>query len=329
MSEKPKISMYWAASCGGCEIALLNINERILDLDANFDLVFCPCIMDVKKRNVEKMPDRAIDITFFNGAIRNEENEEMAHLLRKKSKTLIAFGSCSHEGCIPGLSNLFSCERHMKTIYLNNPSTENPQETLPQTETNVPEGKLRLPGFYNRVKTLSQVTEVDYSLPGCPPESHQVWNVIEGLINGTPLPKKGGILGAGNSSVCDECELKRKDKKINRFYRTYEVIPDGENCLLDQGIICMGIATRDGCGALCPQVNMPCTGCYGPPEGVFDQGAKMTSALGSIIDIGEPKGLTEEELIDRIDAILDAVPDYVGTFNKYSLANSILKGSRG
>lgn len=36
---KPKFAMYWAASCGGCEIAALNTHEKILDLDANFEIV--------------------------------------------------------------------------------------------------------------------------------------------------------------------------------------------------------------------------------------------------------------------------------------------------
>ncbi len=88
----------------------------------------------------------------------------------------------------------------------------------------------------------------------------------------------------------------------------------------------MGIATRSGCGALCPKVNMPCTGCYGPPEGVFDQGAKMVAALGSIIDIGDVKGLTEDEINKRVDEVITSIPDFAGTFYKYSLPGSILKG---
>lgn len=303
MSEKPKLSMYWASSCGGCEIALLNINEKILDVDAHFDFVFCPCLLDTKKKDVEAMPNGCIAITLFNGVIRTEENNEMAHLLRKKSQLLIAFGSCSYEGCIPALGNLYSGQDHLKTVYLNNPSIDNPEGIIPKPVTEVPEGKLHIPAFYDRVKTLAQVTDVDYFIPGCPPEPHQIWNVIEMIIQGKPLPSKGSVIGAGRSTVCDECEKKKEDKKIERFYRIYEIIPDKEKCLLEQGIICIGIATRDGCGALCLKVNMPCTGCYGPPEGVLDQGAKMVAALGSILDLGDKKGVTEEE-ITKIQPIL-------------------------
>ena len=97
----------------------------------------------------------------------------------------------------------------------------------------------------------------------------------------------------------------RNNKTITQFYRTYEIDPGPRACLLEQGIVCMGIATRDGCGALCPQVNMPCTGCYGPPEGVRDQGAKMVSALGSVLDFGELQGTSEEQIAGKTDAAIE------------------------
>ncbi|MFH1028511.1 MAG: NADH:ubiquinone oxidoreductase, partial [Pseudomonadota bacterium] len=45
MPDKPKLAIYWAASCGGCEIAVVNLHEKILDVDAVLDLMFCPCLM--------------------------------------------------------------------------------------------------------------------------------------------------------------------------------------------------------------------------------------------------------------------------------------------
>ncbi len=85
---------------------LLNIGEHILTVDDVFDIAFFPCIADFKVEDVKAYPDGYIDLCLFNGAIRNSENEEMAQLLRKKSKVLVAFGSCAYEGCIPALSNL-------------------------------------------------------------------------------------------------------------------------------------------------------------------------------------------------------------------------------
>jgi len=102
---KGKLALYWAASCGGCEIAVLGINEKILDVANAFDIVLWPCVIDAKVRSIELMEDKSIDLCFFNGAIRTSEQEYMARLMRQKSKALIAFGSCAHEGCIPGLAN--------------------------------------------------------------------------------------------------------------------------------------------------------------------------------------------------------------------------------
>ncbi|MHB1546641.1 MAG: NADH-quinone oxidoreductase subunit B family protein [bacterium] len=325
MTGKPKISMYWAASCGGCEIAFVNINEKIIDVDADFDFMFCPCLLDTKKQEIKELPDESIFITFFNGGIRTEENEEMAHLLRKKSKILIAFGSCAYEGCIPGLANLSSREELFKTVYIDNPSIDNPAGVLPVPESEVPEGMLEIPRFYDTLRTLSQVVEVDYFIPGCPPEPKQIWKVIELVLSGAPLPPRKSVIGAGMSSVCEECDRKKSEKKVEKFFRNYEIIPEKEKCLLEQGLICMGIATRDGCGALCPKVNMPCTGCYGPPEGVLDQGAKMVSALGSIMDIDGIKGLSDEKIIEKINSTIESIPDPAGLFYKYSLADSMLK----
>jgi len=325
MPGKPKLSMYWASSCGGCEISLVNLHEKILEVDKHFDFVFCPCLLDTKYGDVEAMEDGSIAVTLFNGAIRTSENEEMAHLLRKKSQLLIAYGSCASGGCIPALSNLSTRAGHMRTNYLDSPSLDNPTGVIPQTVTIVPEGELELPAFFETVKTLSQVVDVDYFVPGCPPESHQLWAVIESVIEGKPLPPRHSALGAGHSTVCDECGKKRTDKSISQFRRPYEFIPDPSQCLLEQGLVCMGVATRDGCGALCPAVNMPCSGCYGPPAGVGDVGAKMLAALGSVLDLGDCKGLTEQQVSEKADAILAGIPDPAGTFYRYSLASSLLR----
>jgi len=325
---KPKLAMYWGASCGGCEISVLNIHEHILVVDEVFDIVFFPCIADFKYHHVESYPDKHIDVCLFNGAIRNSENEEMAHLLRKKSKILVAYGSCAYEGCIPALSNLTTKDATFNKVYFDNPTIDNPDRILPQTSTDMPEGVLTLPTFYHTVKSLDQVVDVDYYLPGCPPEPPQVWAVLQvivgALLEGKPLPPAGSIVGAGIKAVCDECEREKQEKTIDRFYRPYQIVPDPDKCLLEQGLICLGIATREGCGALCPTVGMGCRGCYGPPEGVIDQGAKMLSALASVIDAGD-ETMEDDELEHKIQAVIDTIPDPAGTFYRFSMAHSILR----
>jgi F420-non-reducing hydrogenase small subunit len=326
--SKPKFAMYWAASCGGCEIAVLNIGDKILAVDENFDVVFWPCAADFKYDDVRGYPDGYIDLCLFNGAIRTSENEEMAHLLRQKSKVLVAFGSCAYEGCIPALSNLTTVEATFRAAYLDSPSTVNPQGVLPQPVTSVPEGELHIPTFYSTVKSLDQVTQVDYIIPGCPPEPHQIWAVLEAIVSGAELPAPGcTIVGANKLAVCEECPLEKHDKKIERFYRPYEITPEPGLCLLEQGLVCMGVATRGGCGARCPQVGMPCRGCYGPLDGVEDQGARMLSAVSSTLNVGGA-GESEAELERKMAAALETLVDPAGTFYRFSMAHSLLRRSK-
>jgi F420-non-reducing hydrogenase small subunit len=319
---KPKFAMYWAASCGGCEIAVLNIHEKILDVDANFEVVFWPVAMDAKYKDVEAMEDGSILLTLFNGAIRNDENEHIAKLLRRKSKLLVAFGSCANEGCMPALANLYGLDDLINTVY-STVSTVNPEGIHPQTSTTMPEGEIHIPKMYPSVRTLDQVVPVDYYVPGCPPESHQIAAVIDAVIavleGKAKLPPPGSVLGAGGSTVCDECARKRNEKFIKEFKRIQHCKLDPEICILEQGVLCAGPATRSGCLALCPAAGSPCIGCYGPAEGVLDYGARLMTAVASVIDCNDP---------DEIEKILDGIPDPAGSFYRFNLAGSILHGAK-
>lgn len=315
---KLKVALYWAASCGGCEIATLQIGEKILKVAEAADIVFWPVAVDTKYADVEKMPDKSIDACLFNGAIRTSENEHMAKLLREKSKLMIAYGSCAYEGCIPGLANFYNRSLIFERAYIETPSTDNPKKIYPQTKVRVPEGELDLPEFYDTVKTLGQTVEVDYVVPGCPPEEKTTWLALEALVSGK-LPPKGTVISHSVKAVCDECPRKKEEKRIKKFHRVYEIVPDPEKCLLEQGLLCCGIATRGGCGALCPQANMPCTGCYGPVEGVVDQGAHLLGAIASVIDSNDP---------DEIQKIVNDIVDPAGTFYRYSLPDSLLRRAR-
>lgn len=315
---KPKVALYWAASCGGCDIGLLEIGENLLKLIDAVDIVFWPVAMDVKYKDVEAMEDGSIDVCLFNGSIRSSEQEHIAKLLRAKSKVMIAYGACAYQGGIPGLANMYNRKMLMERAYLETPSTENPDKVLPQTSYQAPEGELTLPLLFDTVKTLAQTVKVEYIIPGCPPEAETTWMALEALINGN-MPPVGTVITDSVKSVCDECPRKRDVKKIKKFHRTYEIIPDPEICLLEQGLPCAGIATKGGCGARCPKAGMPCTGCYGPVDGVIDQGAHFMNAIASVIDSNDP---------EEIAKIIADIRDPAGTFYRYSLPDSVLRRAR-
>jgi F420-non-reducing hydrogenase small subunit len=315
---KLQVALYWASSCGGCEIATLAIGDKILKLAEAADIVFWPVAIDAKYADVEKMADNSIDACLFNGAIRNSENEHMARLLRQKSRILIAYGSCAYEGCIPGLANFYDARSILETAYIDTASNDNAGRVIPQRTVKVPEGELEIPEFYNTVRTLAQTVDVDYFVPGCPPEESTTWTALEALISGK-LPPKGAVIAPVGTAVCNDCPRIKHEKKIKAFHRPYEVVPEADKCLLEQGFLCCGIATHGGCGAPCPQANMPCSGCYGPVDGVRDQGSHLLTAWASIIDSNDP---------DEINHILDGIVDPAGYFYRYSLPDSMLHGAR-
>lgn len=321
---RPRFAMYWGAACGGCDIAVLNLNGQLLDVAARFEIAFWPAVVDMKYADLAAMPDQSILLTLFSGAIRNSENEEIARLLRRKSQLLVAFGACAVWGGIPGLANLSSPAEIFAAAYDDGLSTVNPGDVRPLARTDCPEGELRLPVFQPLVRTLEQVVPVDYSVPGCPPETAriaEIMDVVGAVLDGrAELPPRGSVLGAGTSTVCDECNRERHEKRLAAFARVQSVAHlDPHLCLLEQGIPCNGPATRSGCGALCPKAGAQCIGCYGPAAGVTDQGARLLSAFASIVEAREP--------LD-IDRALAGIADPVGQFYRFGLAASPLRGGR-
>lgn len=281
------------------------------------EIVFWPVAMDVKYKDLERFPDNFIDVCFFNGAIRDSEQKHMAELLRKKSKILIAFGACAQLGGIPGLANEFDSIEIFKTVYHSNPSTNNLDGCEPETSVEVSEGTIVLPEFFNEVKPLDKIVSVDYYIPGCPPPPKVIIQAIEMIASGS-LPLKGSILAPSNA-VCDECPRIKEEKKVSQIKRIIDFTPIPEMCLLEQGIICMGPATRGGCDAKCISANMACTGCGGPCPDANEQGAAMISALSTVL------GIENEKLNSySVEQLISQIKDPLGTFYKYALPSAIL-----
>jgi len=313
---KPKVAFYWCASCGGCEEAVVDLAEDVLAVVEAVDIAFWPVALDFKRDDVEALADGELAASFINGAIRTSEQEEMAELLRRKSGAVVAFGSCAWLGGIPGLANLYSREEILDRVYREVPSLVNEEGTTPQEDTAVHDGHLTLPAFSDSVRTLDQVVEVDYFLPGCPPPAHLIKAAVMALVEGK-LPAKGTVL-APDVALCSEClraATKPQKPQIKAFRRPHEIVADPDVCLLAQGLICLGPATRAGCGGVCIGANMPCTGCMGPTSRVVDYGAKALSAIASLIDSTDG-----EEIAARAREIADPV----GTFYRYSLPSSLL-----
>ena len=316
---KPKVAFYWCASCGGCEETVVDLAEDILKVVDAVDIVLWPVALDYKLTDVQAWKEGEVAVAFINGAIRLSEQEKWVKLLRQKCSMVVAFGSCAHMGGIPGMANATSKQEIFANKYHRSPTIDNPDGIVPQEKSAENGYDLELPKFWEDVKTLDQVIDVDYYLPGCPPPFETVAAAVNAILEGK-LPPKGSVL-APEKALCQSCarnETKPDELTITEFKRLATSTPDPEKCFLAEGFLCMGPATRSGCGERCINGNMPCRGCFGPTPDVLDSGLKMLGAIASI-------GTADTE--EKASKFASSLADPIGTFYRFNLPASILRQS--
>lgn len=299
MADKVKIGTMWLGGCSGCHLSIADFHEALLDVMELADFEFSPVLMDTK---YDEVPE--VDVMIIEGGIVNEENREMAELMREKAGLVISYGTCAVYGGIPGLRNLWPKEEVMEEAYINSCSTPNPEGTIPCEE---------VPALESRVRPLAEAIDVDLAIPGCPPRSDVVAQAVLGLLNGEPIELP-------STNLCEVCPREKPPEGLAMDFikRQFEVgKPEEELCLIPQGLVCMGPATVSICGAECPSIAIQCRGCYGPTPKVQDQGAKMISAIASDYKVEEDKTVDPEEVADQLD-------DIVGTFYTYTLPAALV-----
>jgi F420-non-reducing hydrogenase small subunit len=313
---KKTLAVHTATGCRSCELALLDIHYQVQRLHRQADIVYWPYLLGSPHDDLARI--EAIDVCFFAGAVRTGDERRMAEQLRAKSRVLVALGACAGFGGMPGLTNLVKETEPLKVA----PSADASSGATPE-----------LPAVEPQVSGLTQVVAVDYVVPGCPPTQNLVWSALQGVLGEAGaqahlayaagrLPKKvaqamasgvlppRGTVFAGEKAVCASCSRVKEQKRFEALKRPYQAYESTGRCLLEQGLVCSGIATREGCGGLCTGVGIPCRGCFGKPEAVYDPGAKMVAAISSTIDAEKPQ---------KIDAVVDQFLDLAGTFYRYTL----------
>ncbi len=306
--SKKKLAIYTATGCRGCEHAILDLHYQVNPLTRGADLCFWPYLLGSKW---EELPEA--DVAIFAGALRTEADVEAARRLREKSGLLVALGACAAFGGLPGLINLAA-------------PGEAGEDRAGDT------GDAALPEAMENVAALPEVVPVDYIVPGCPPPQNFLWALMQCLLGQSGLhsrisfaarrlpeavaqavtagvlPPKGSIF-AGEKAVCASCSRVKQEKRFKAYQRPHLLELDEGLCLLEQGLLCQGLATREGCGGLCTGVGAPCRGCFGKAEAVYDPGAKLVSAISSTFDSADP-----EELAN----IVKDMVDLKGTFYRYT-----------
>jgi len=226
--------------------------------------------------DVKAIPD--VDVGIVEGCVANSENEMLVKELREKCDVLIALGTCACFGGIAGLRNLNQASNVVYTSYVESESTVK-NDVVPLSPL--------IPTLLEHVKPVSEVVKVDAIIPGCPSPHELIINSLRNVIRGTDFKIPMHNLCYQCSRGCKEM-LSGKREFINDAIRPVMELEtiDPDTCFLEQGVLCMGLKTREGCEARCIANGMPCRGCMGPAPHVKETGAKWINALGSLLPGG-------------------------------------------
>lgn len=259
---KPTLATVSLGGCEGCHISLLDAGDGLLALLEVVDLVHSPF------SGSAQIPAH-VDVVMVEGAVTNDEDLRQLREARAAAGTLVAIGSCAVLGGIGGLRNLSPLEDVMAVSFQGAAKSE----LLPRLTANV--------------HPVTDFVDVDMSLPGCAPETHLIVAALSAAIAGEPfeLPQR---------NLCFECHRTKAlmlehsseflSDSVFAVMELEDIDPDA--CLLEQGVMCMGPVTREGCGAPCTAANVPCRGCGGASRPDFEQGGKAVDALAAILPAG-------------------------------------------
>lgn len=154
-----KILIAGLAGDSGCQVATLALHERLLQILSMNELVYALTLIDAKQ-----IPGK-VDVAVIEGGVRTEHEKHLAEEIRRKSRTVITIGSCACFGGIPGLANLKEGGELLRKVYADLEGTV--KGHLPRHDTVIP-----------YVAPIGDIIEVDYSIPGCPPEVEDIAYVL-------------------------------------------------------------------------------------------------------------------------------------------------------
>ena len=174
---KIRLATVWLGGCAGCHMSFLDLDEFLIELADAVDLVYSP-VVDVKD-----YPEN-VDLCLIEGAVCNEDNREILHKIRARTKVLVSFGDCAVTGNVPAMRNPFglaNVENVLQRAYVENA----------QNNPGVPKADGIVPQLLEHVLPVHELVHVEYFLPGCPPPAARIKSQVAQLLAGT-VPKQEG-----------------------------------------------------------------------------------------------------------------------------------------
>jgi NAD-reducing hydrogenase small subunit len=157
-------------------MSFLDLDEWLIELAQHVDVVYSPVGSDLKD-----YPEN-VDVCLVEGGVANEDNLELIHQVRQRTKTLISFGDCAVTANIPGMRNMLgTAEPVLKRAYIE----------LADTGRQLPHEPGIVPELLDRVLPVHEVVPVDIYMPGCPPSAERIRATLEPLLKGEKPQMEG------------------------------------------------------------------------------------------------------------------------------------------
>jgi len=289
---KARLSVEWLSGCSGCELSVIDLHEKLLDVLQEVELVRFPILMDTK----EYVPAA---IGLITGSIRTEHDCVAARKMRASCNAIVAFGTCPVYG-----GPHSSAYAHTNAELLAGAFTDNPSTTTRTIPTQVPQ-------LLEANRPLDSEIEVDLYLPGCPP--HPAY-IFEGLL--AVLRNREPKIEQHN--VCFRCTRTMLKQEVNEIRSPAAGVLDPNLCFLSQGCLCFGSVTLDRCLAPCPQVGVPCFSCSGPSQAIIlepqkDVRSEVAARMAHLTNIPE-------------EAIMEEIQRQAKTHFAYAMASPVFRG---
>ena len=168
--DKPRVAFFDFACCEGCQLAVLQLEERLLEILKHVEVVTW--------REVMTSESQEYDIAFCEGSITRDEDIDRIKRIRETAKTLVSLGACASIGCHNALKNTRSMEEMLKVVY---GSEWRDFDTMP-------------------ARPITAVVPVDYQIQGCPVSLPEFLIVCKHILTGQTYHPP-------NQPVCVECKL--------------------------------------------------------------------------------------------------------------------------
>ena len=167
---KPKLAVWKFASCDGCQLSVLDLEDELLSLAAAIDIAYFKEATSLEREG-------PFDLSLVEGSITTPADAERIREVRRLSTALVTIGACATAGGIQALRNFADVREFLSVVYAS-------------------------PAYIETLATSTAIADhvpVDFELRGCPVNKRQLLEVISAFLH----ERRPNV---ASHSVCVECK---------------------------------------------------------------------------------------------------------------------------